>query len=235
MQITRRTLGLGLIGTVGAAFTSSCSNAQGVPAGADVRAVDAEGLGLVEMSAARDWATFPDHISLVTVVAEHRLAATDYEISVGEGYIPRQVDVELLEDISSLRVGGRAVPQRMSWVWGGWLFSKDKPERRLRIDSRGGTGEVGRQYVAALAFSGFGSVESAEQDKRWGCLYMFSAEGGVIKERSGLVDVPSFARQLIGKRVAAFGDLVATTAPYPAAAAVMDRDLSVRAAAVRHG
>ena len=239
MAITRPS---GLVGLVVAALLASGCSAAAEPA-APTRTtspvtVAADALTLVEMSSVRDWVTYADKVVLVRVISEQRLKPSEDEVAAGEGYLPRQITVQIVRTLWAQPSATRDLPQTVSWLQGAWLFGKGEPERRLVSDADGAWGEVGRDYVAALAFSGFGPTESALKAKFWGSLTMIPAQDGVVgRGEKGVASAPagSLRASADGLSVDALAGLLTAAQPYPAAQKVIDEDLSVRAAAVHGG
>lgn len=191
------------------------------------------GLTLVTMESVQDWATFADDVVLVRVLSEEKMAVSEEERAAGEGYIPRTITVEVRRTLWSQPAIDRAVPLTMTLEQGAWLFGRDRPERRVLADLKGSWGQVGHDYVVAIAYSGFGPAESAK--KKWGVLTMLPADGGVVGNGEAIVGdalTGSFVSAVKDAEVSNVTKVLAAASPYPKAVKVMDRDLSVRASSV---
>jgi hypothetical protein len=86
-------------------------------------------------------------VARITVVSERELQPDDETLRVGEGYIGRQVAVEVVEQIWSADGAARLDPEFTTQVAGWWL--KDKSRLTIRLEDSVRV-EVGGTYVAGL-------------------------------------------------------------------------------------
>lgn len=122
------------------------------PADTEPGVVTAEGAEAVPSRTATDWVTYGDHLVVIDVKSEERLEATKEEVERGEGFIGREVTVELgdplwtrptYQELSEL-------PTRLAIANGGWVFH-GKEEQRWEVENQVRL-TPGSQYLAMLTY-----------------------------------------------------------------------------------
>ncbi|MCX4764433.1 hypothetical protein OG562_26430 [Streptomyces sp. NBC_01275] len=160
MKTTGTVLGTALAGVLigTAALAPFADGARPNDALADVtRASDAGGRGDVILGeskdaipsrTASDWISYGDQAAVVHVAAEHEGVADSEEVTAGEGYLSRTVDLQVKERVWA-RSGATALPDTLSIVVDGWEF---KDDGRLRVSSQDASRmEVGHDYLVSFA------------------------------------------------------------------------------------
>jgi hypothetical protein len=169
-----------------------------------------------------DWSSFADHLAVVTVAGERKLAPSADEIAAGEGYIPRAITLRI-DSVLWSRPGAPQAPKAFETDLDGWSF-KGSAETPLRLE-----GEplmaVGRQYVVPLVYL---RPSKTVQVPGWSPLAPDSIipyAGGVLGQGDSLsakqTEAGTPRAQFTGRSAGELSAALARTAPYPAAAGAM--------------
>jgi hypothetical protein len=175
---------------------------------------------------ASDWVTYADHVVVVTATAEKELPANEEEVEVGQGYIPREVNLQVKDTVWSRADAAKPAPApAFAWPAAGWTFTQDGGRTPMALEGQPRI-EVGHSYLMALAWQPASTDESGQTiPGEWRGL----GENSVIPYDSGVIgkgesqgseqatakaehadegpDGPSIEQQMTGKSAA---DLAAT-------------------------
>ncbi|MEO3806027.1 hypothetical protein [Nonomuraea sp. B1E8] len=100
---------------------------------------------------ASDWVTYADHAVVVTVKAERELAADQEELEAGQGYLPREVTLEVKDTLWSRDGAAKPAPvPEFAWSAAGWTFG-EKGRRPLAVEGRPRL-ELGHTYIMAIVW-----------------------------------------------------------------------------------
>lgn len=100
---------------------------------------------------ASDWVTYADHVVVVTAESERELPATEEERKAGEGYLPREVTLEVMDTVWSRDGAAKPAPDPdFTWPADGWAFDGDGKTRMAMEDQP--RIELGHTYIMALVW-----------------------------------------------------------------------------------
>lgn len=156
MRVAALTLAVGALTVAGCATTERAEPGAAPPASAappspnaaaeDVRLGD--GRNRTASETASDWATYADHVLVVTVAGETRIEPSSKEKERGEGMIGRTVKLRVDKVLWSAPDAPQAAPAAVKLSAAGWLFDSDETVKfALRRSSRL---EDGHTYVKAI-------------------------------------------------------------------------------------
>jgi hypothetical protein len=115
------------------------------------RVVLSEGSDRTASRSAGNWATYADHVLVVTVVGETRHPALKKEIDRGEGLIARTVRLRVDKVLWSAADAPQPAPAEVKLAAAGWLFSNRSATVESKIAIRDSARlEVGHTYIKAL-------------------------------------------------------------------------------------
>jgi hypothetical protein len=161
----------------------------------------------------KDWVSYADQVSVVSVVSEEALA--EEVIEPGDSYIPRAVTLSI-EKTLWRREGAPSARDHVRVITFGWA-AKDG-ERRPVTAWDGPRLEVGSRYVMPL-------VRAPRDGAEWTPLSLGATlplNGNVISI-AGIVGLPStIAKQMEGKTPTELVEVLAQTRPDPIAAQNFD-------------
>jgi hypothetical protein len=141
-----------------AAATVAVSTTSSAPTPHRPSLIVADGEDLLPSNTATDWVTYSDHLVQVTITAERELTPTADEAAAGEGYLPREVDVNVDQVLWS-RSGATVAPATMKWDLDGWAFhGTNKTPIRLNGEP---SMNVGETYVVPITHLSQTDVVSA--------------------------------------------------------------------------
>ena len=239
MKITGTVLGATLAGVLigSAALASFTDDTRANRAGADV--VLGESKDSIPSRTASDWISYGEQAAVVHVTAEHEGTADSEEITAGEGYLSRTVDLQVGQRVWS-RSGATALPDTLSIVVDGWEFKGDS---RLRVGSQDSSRmEVGHDYLVSFAhFSdgewstlGTGAVlpydgNEVGQGEYQGATVTSAVYRSAMAAKlvTGVAEPMTY--QAAGKTAAAVKTLLTAATPDPTAAANYNLDAVARA------
>lgn len=215
-----RRLGAAIAATV-LLFGSACTADTSGPG-----VVTAEGAEALPSRTATDWVTYGDQLVVIDVKSEGRIEATKEEKERGEGFIGREVEVEVGDPLwtrPSLKRGSE-LPEQLTVSNGGWVFH-GKEEQRWEVENQVRL-TPGSEYLAMLTY---GDVSIAGGDGSEGPSWFtldvvpLTTDGTVADTGSDRESYP-MRKEIVGlsgKEVAA---TLAGTEPDPAAQKYMDED-----------
>lgn len=205
--------GLAILAT-GMLFLSGCGTANS--RSADNAAASEVGVARVEAdqklpsSSLRDWASYADQLSVVSVLSEQEIPPPAVVRETGEGYIGRSITLHI-DDTLWRRPGAPNLEGTLQMTVSGWILRRGQQPVKAVV-GKGARPEPGARYLVPLVRYDAGS---------WGplgvglFLPLESANGAtIISETPG--DTPS-VEALEGKSVSAAARAVAETPPDPAA------------------
>jgi hypothetical protein len=175
-----------------------------------------------------DWVTYADHLVVVTVAGERKLAPTADEKKAGEGYIPRVINLRIDRVLWS-RSGAPAAPTSFETDLDGWQF---KGDQRTAVRLQGEPMMVvGKEYVLPIVYF---SKTKRVPNSGWSTLSPNSifpyqndtlGKGDVIPSLQAKgVDKPTDARApYFGKKSGQLVAAMKATPPDPAASGAMNR------------
>ncbi|WBB59940.1 hypothetical protein O7599_31060 [Streptomyces sp. WMMC500] len=138
----------------GAPFAASwaAGNDRGGDSGGADEVVVAHASDRLPNRTASDWVTYADHVVVVTATAERELPADPEEVEAGQGYIPREVTLEV-DDVVWSRAGAAesAPAPDFTWPAPGWTFRQDGSRSPMALEDRPRV-EVGHRYLMALTW-----------------------------------------------------------------------------------
>jgi hypothetical protein len=149
---------IAVTGAVGAlAVTAACGAAAPEPAPV-VAPGPAETIALGEGSdrtasqSVNDWATYADHVLVVTVVAENRQAPVKRDVDRGEGLVARTVKLRVDKVLWSAPDAPRAAPAgTLKLAAAGWIFNENDGADERKMALKGSARlDVGHTYIKAL-------------------------------------------------------------------------------------
>jgi hypothetical protein len=212
-----------VLGAVAASLAlSTLLSHQGTGHPPSPRLIIAQSDQLLPSGSLTDWSSFADHLAVVTVTGERRLAPSADEVAAGEGYIPRVITLRI-DSVLWSRTNAPQVPKAFETDLDGWSF-KGSAETPLRVE-----GEpmmtVGQQYVMPIVYL---QQSKTVEVPGWSPLAPDSIipyQAGVLGQGDSLsakqteADTPR--AQFTGRSAGDLSAALAHTAPYPAAAAGM--------------
>ncbi|MFD9434969.1 hypothetical protein [Streptomyces sp. NPDC060002] len=149
-KIAGTVLGAAIAGVLAgsAALVPFTDEARATDAGRRSDVVLGESKDAIPSRTASDWVSYGDQAAVVHVAAEHEGVADSEEVTAGEGYLSRTIDLQVKERVWS-RSGSTALPDTLSIVADGWEF---KDDGRLRVSSQDASRmEVGHDYLVSFA------------------------------------------------------------------------------------
>ncbi|RVX41919.1 hypothetical protein EDD27_4524 [Nonomuraea polychroma] len=145
------TAGAVLAGVVIASALAANGERAGHDGGRADGVVLAHGSDRLPNHTASDWVTYADHVVVVTAKAERELPAHQEEIEAGQGYLPREVTLEVENTLWSRDGAAKPAPvAEFAWPAAGWTFS-EQGRRPLAVEGRPRI-EVGHTYVLAIVW-----------------------------------------------------------------------------------
>lgn len=167
-----------------------------------------------------DWVGFADQFAVASVVSERQLPRSRDEAARGEGYVGRELTVQI-DSVVWQRPGALAAPSPVTLVVDGWW----EHDRQLFpfASNQARRAEVGDRLLIALLRTPEGT---------WSQL---SPETTVLLAPSGdgvSADSPETPGELRGKSIQAIADLLSKTSPNAVASEGQDLDPDARAKAV---
>lgn len=228
---------------VAAVFLGACSSSIGTRIASPTPVTDrsdtgvvGHGMELLPSETLTDWVTYADAVVTVKVVDTRRGELSADEQEAGEGLELRSVTLEVADVI--WRSGrGADTPTQMTWSYGGWVVSADDEERRFLIEDAVQL-DASHEYLVPILFGGL-------PEDQWNPLAapaILSFDGGVagageavFTSEEGEPHRSSAAKELWGLDLSAVADILANTAPDPAAADFMDLPALERYQAVAEG
>lgn len=126
--------------------------------GARPHVIIADGRDAVPSRTLEDWVSYGDHTVIVNVASETEIPATAEEVTAGEGYIGRTVNMQIDQTVWS-RTGAPALPSTITMAVDGWSF---QGQTRTPIAREEGSRlEPGHTYILSLALLADGSWTAA--------------------------------------------------------------------------
>lgn len=204
--------------SLGATIGTNVASASPESAKDKPQVVTAQSEQLIPHDKLTDWRSFSDHLVVVTVTDERKLAPSAEEIAAGEGLIPRVIDLKI-DSIIWSRPGAPDAPTSITINFDGWEFKGDK---LVPLRSRGEPMlSVGKKYVTPIVkLAGYDS----SANNGWSPL----APDAIIPYRSGVLgvgdplittraDASAVWRRYYKEPVTVLSQAIRHTAPYAAA------------------
>jgi hypothetical protein len=207
-----------------------------------------EGSDRTASRTASDWATYADHVLVVTVVGEIRQPASKKEIERGKGLIGRTVKLQVDKMLWSAPDAPQPAPTSLDLSVAGWIFNNNSGVGERKIALRDASRlEVGHTYIKALewiddpcfddakrgTWEGLGSGDSIPFDA--GVLGAGEFEGQAqtldqlrAKWRLDGTETRTLRGQIAGEPVAALVVALKAAAPRPEGYKPQECDLSDR-------
>lgn len=211
----RRVAAAGLF-TLAVTISSSACASESSPS--DPGPVVGEGLSALPTETPQDIVTYGDHVALATVVSEVEQPKSDRDARVGEGLIGRKVTLRF-EGVEWSRLSAKPLPESVEFQTTGWVFKGDtKREFRMADEPRL---TVGHRYLVSMIFNNDQIVPAQGWIPQGGTTtYELQADRITTLPETSSVELSKFVG---GKTPQAVGDLLAVTAPDPAALPFMNQ------------
>src|SRR3954469_6577292 len=186
------------------------------------RLIIAQSDQLLPSESLADWRSFADHLALVTITSERRLAPTAQEVAANEGYVPRVISLRI-DSLLWSRQRAPPAPGAFESDLDGWSF-QGSTLTPIRLE-----GEpmmtVGKQYVMPIVYL---QASPNVQVPGWSPLApdsIIPVAGGVLGQGDvtpGGPGVGTPRAQFDGNSAASLTSALKSAAPYSAVANEMD-------------
>jgi hypothetical protein len=216
---------IAVVGVVAVSITLGARSSHGDASHPQTpRLIIAQSDQLLPSESLADWSSFADHLAVVTVTSERKLAPSADEVAANEGYIPRVMTLRIDSVLWSRPQAPAKAPAAFDIDLDGWSFH-GTALTPLRLE-----GEpmmtVGKQYVMPIVYL---QPSKNVQLAGWSPLAPDSIipyEAGVLGRGDVVPGNPTAAGtprgQFDGKSAGDLSAVLGRTAPYPAVAGAMN-------------